>query len=136
MVTHKEPEVISDGKCSLKQVMKFLTDHQASPYLINAEHISKEYKISQTVTGMYTSFGFYSGSNVFFSHFFQIKIVIKFKNKFQKKGWKLHLDQKLHFLKLKIFFGTKMRPIFYAVKLFIGTRPLLKIRRYLCPLIS
>ena len=85
MVTHKEPEVISDGKCSLKQVMKFLTDHQASPYLINAEHISKEYKISKTVTGMYTSFGFYSGSNVFSPFFPKLKLWSSLKISFKKR---------------------------------------------------
>lgn len=49
-VSHKEPDVIPEGKCTVKQALKFLTEHGASPYLYDSKRIAEEYKLPEEVT--------------------------------------------------------------------------------------
>ncbi|EEZ98853.1 protein NDUFAF4 homolog [Tribolium castaneum] len=46
----KEPEKIPEGRASLKQVLKFVTDHQHDRRLHSVEAISKEYKLPEEIT--------------------------------------------------------------------------------------
>ncbi|XP_044259412.1 protein NDUFAF4 homolog [Tribolium madens] len=46
----KEPKDIPEGKATLKQILKFVTDHQNDHRLHSVEAISKEYKIPKETT--------------------------------------------------------------------------------------
>lgn len=45
-----EPEVIPEGKITLRQALKFITDHQEDPRTNSADTIANSYKLDKTVT--------------------------------------------------------------------------------------
>lgn len=45
----KEPERVTIGRCTLRQTLQFLTDHQINPDLWNASKIAEEYKLKEAV---------------------------------------------------------------------------------------
>ncbi|XP_029168206.1 protein NDUFAF4 homolog isoform X2 [Nylanderia fulva] len=44
-----EPTMIPVGKCSMKQAMQFIWDHQHDPVTYNSEHIAAGYKIDKKI---------------------------------------------------------------------------------------
>ncbi|KAJ9584612.1 hypothetical protein L9F63_021054 [Diploptera punctata] len=44
---HKEPKMITQGRFTLKQAVKFISDHQTDPATWSAAAIAKEYKLDQ-----------------------------------------------------------------------------------------
>ncbi|KAL6448897.1 hypothetical protein ACFW04_000562 [Cataglyphis niger] len=51
-----EPTTIPVGKCSLKQVLTFLSQHKYDPATYSSENIAAEYKIDKKVVGTYYLF--------------------------------------------------------------------------------
>ena len=46
-----EPAIIPKGKVTLRQALKFISDHQADPKSWTAEKISSEYLLNKESTG-------------------------------------------------------------------------------------
>jgi Uncharacterised protein family (UPF0240). len=47
----KEPRMITQGRFTLKQAIKFISDHQTDPVTWSAAAIAKEFKIDQQKLG-------------------------------------------------------------------------------------
>lgn len=48
---YKEPEIVPKGKVTLRQVLKFITDHAEDPKKNDINNISKTYNLSEKTTG-------------------------------------------------------------------------------------
>ncbi|XP_053951471.1 protein NDUFAF4 homolog [Anastrepha ludens] len=46
---HREPATVRPGRCTLRQAMQFITDHQSDPDLWTKERIASDYKLKQEV---------------------------------------------------------------------------------------
>lgn len=49
---------VTKGKCTLKQALQFLGDHQGDPNLWNAAKVAEEYKLKEEVVGELISSSF------------------------------------------------------------------------------
>lgn len=47
----QEPSVIPLGRCTLRQALNFISDHQTDPQKWTAATIATEYQLDQQVTG-------------------------------------------------------------------------------------
>lgn len=48
---YKEPHRVAPGRCTLRQALQFITDHQTEPEKWTVAKISEEYKLKPELTG-------------------------------------------------------------------------------------
>lgn len=48
-----DPEKVSRGRCTLRQAIKFISDHQTDPKEWTATKIANEYKLKEDLVGKY-----------------------------------------------------------------------------------
>lgn len=46
-----EPARVTPGRCTMRQALKFITDHQSEPEKWTVTRISEEYKLKPELTG-------------------------------------------------------------------------------------
>ncbi|CAD6995026.1 unnamed protein product [Ceratitis capitata] len=48
---YREPTRVVPGRCTLRQAMQFITDHQSDPDLWTKQRIATDYKLKENVVG-------------------------------------------------------------------------------------